>query len=64
MTTMNVDDPDHVDLNVVAAKMLAAGAPYFDKPIAREHDPVINTALPDGHVNVGRPEVISPPKPK
>lgn len=64
MTTMNIDDPDHIDLNAVAAKLLAAGAPYFDKPIAREHDVVINTALPEGHVNVGTPEVVIPPPPK
>ena len=64
MTTMYVGDPDHVDLNEIAEKMLAAGAPHFDRPIAREHDVVINTSLPDGHVNVGTPEVVEPTMPK
>ena len=27
MTTMNVDDPDHRDLNEIYRKMLAVGAP-------------------------------------
>ena len=61
MTNINIGDPDHIDLNVVAAKMLEAGAPYFDKPIAREHDVIINTTLPEGRVNVGTPQVVPPP---
>ena len=43
-----------------AAKMLATGAPYFDQHIAVEHEVVINTALPEGHVKVGSPEVVAP----
>jgi hypothetical protein len=58
MTTMEVDDPDHRDLNEIYQKLLAAGAPHFDHPIDREHEVVINTAVPEGHVKVGRPEVI------
>lgn len=60
LTNMNIDDPDHIDLNTVAAKMLEAGAPYFDKPIAREHDVMVSTAMPAGHVTVGTPEVVDP----
>jgi hypothetical protein len=54
--TMVVDDPEHRDLNAVAAKMLAAGAPYFDKEIAEEVD--VYKPLPEGHVKVGTPEVV------
>lgn len=55
--TMVVDDPDHRDLNAVAAKMLEAGAPYFDKEIAEEEVDVYKP-LPEGHVQVGTPEVV------
>ena len=61
-TIMVVDDPDHRDLNAVAAKMLEAGAPFFDKEI-RDPEAQVFKALPDGRVNVGVPEVI-PPKTK
>ena len=55
-SVMVVDDPDHRDLNLVAAKMLEAGAPYFDK---QPKDPEIDVyqPLPEGHVKVGEPEV-------
>jgi hypothetical protein len=62
MTTIYVDDPDHRDLNVIAAKMLATGAPYFDHHIDRENEVLANTALPEGHVKVGAPEVVDGPK--
>lgn len=58
-TTMVVDDPDHRDLNKIAAKMLEAGAPYFDKLI-REPEATVYKPVPDGRVNVGAPQVISP----
>ena len=58
-TTMVVDDPDHRDLNAVAQKMLEAGVPFFDKQI-RERDALVYKPLPDGHVNVGAPEVVAP----
>ena len=58
-TTMIVDDPDHRDLNTIAAEMLAAGGPYFDKEIKEEEVDV--TSTPDGRVNVGTPEVVSDP---
>ena len=57
-TTMIVDDPDHRDLNSVAAEMFAAGAPYFDKEI-KEEEVDVNTTR-EGHVNVGMPEVVNP----
>ncbi len=63
MTTMYVDDPQHRDLNTIAAKMLATGAPYFDQHIAVEHEVTINTALPEGRVKVGSPEVVPPAAP-
>lgn len=56
-TTMVVDDPDHRDLNAIAAKMFEAGAPYFDREI-REPEAEIRQPLPDGRVNVGTPEVV------
>ena len=59
-TTMVVDDPDHRDLNAVAAEMLAAGSPYFDKEIKEEEVEVI-APLPAGRVDVGAPEVIGDP---
>jgi len=58
---MVVDDPDHRDLNAVAAKMLEAGAPYFDKqPKDKEID--VYKPLMETHVNVGPPEVVEPKK--
>ena len=57
---MIVDDPDHRDLNAIAAEMLAAGAPYFDKEI-KEEEVDIYKPLPEGRVNVGAPEVVEPP---
>jgi len=60
---MVVDDPDHRDLNQVAAKMLEAGAPYFDKqPKDKEVD--VYKPLLDTHVNVGHPEVLEMPAKK
>ena len=58
-TVMCVDDPDHRDLNTIAAEMLEAGAPYFDKVI-RDPEATIFKPLPDGRVNVGTPEVLRP----
>jgi hypothetical protein len=40
--------------------MLAAGAPYFDKE-TKEEEAEISSPLPEGHVNVGTPEVIGDP---
>jgi hypothetical protein len=58
---MVVDDPDHRDLNASMAKMLEAGAPYFDKePKGPEVD--IYKPIPPGRVNVGTPEVVEPKK--
>ena len=57
-TTMIVDDPDHRDLNLVADQMLAKGAAYFDRHVEKESEVVIHTAMLDGHVNVGPPEVV------
>jgi hypothetical protein len=62
MTTMNVDDPDHRDLNEIYQKMLAAGAPHFDQPIDHDHELVVVDKVPEGHVKVGPVEVIKDPK--
>lgn len=62
MTTMHVDDPDHRDLNEIEAKMLAAGAPHFDRHIGKESEIIVRTAAPEGHVKVGTPEVVGSPK--
>ena len=59
--TMVVDDPDHRDLNAIAEKMLAAGAPYFGRELATEEVDVYKP-LPSGHVKVGTPEVVEPKK--
>ena len=58
MTTMNVDDPDHRDLNEIYQKMLAAGAPHFDQPIDHDHEVIVVDQVPEGHVKVGPVEVI------
>lgn len=58
MTTMYADDPDHRDLNLIMPQMLATGAPYFNEHLDREHPVMVNTAMPEGHVNVGLPEVV------
>jgi hypothetical protein len=61
-TVIVADDPDHRDLNAIAAQMLKVGAPYFDRdmktPEANFYRPV-----QEGTVNVGTPEVV-PPKSK
>jgi hypothetical protein len=64
VTTMHVDDPDHRDLNEIAPQLLATGAAFFDRPIAREREVVINRPLREGQVKVGTPEVVADPKAK
>ena len=59
---MNVDDPDHRDLNAVFKDMLAAGAQYFDKSMD-EPEVSVFKQLPEGTVKVGTPTVIEPTKP-
>jgi hypothetical protein len=59
---MVVDDPDHRDLNKIAATMLEAGAPFFDRQI-KDREADIYKPLPNGRVNVGTPTVV-PPKTK
>ena len=61
-STMAVDDPDHRDLNAVAAKMLEAGAPFFDRELT-EPEITISQPLPEGHVTLGEIKVIEDPKP-
>ena len=56
-TILSVDDPDHRDLNVVAAKMLEAGAPYFDREM-RGSDVEVSRPLPEGRVKIGTPEEV------
>lgn len=60
-TIMYVGAPDFRDLNQMYEKMLASGAPYFDRHIERESEVVIDTALPEGHVSIGTPEVVNYP---
>jgi hypothetical protein len=64
MTTMNVDDPDHRDLNDIYPKLLAAGAPHFDQPIDHDHEVIVRDEVPEGRVNVGPLEVVKEPKTK
>ena len=56
-TVVVADDPDHRDLNAIAQRMLAAAAPFFDKEI-KEKEVDIYQKLPEGHVQVGTPEVV------
>ena len=58
-TIMAVDDPANRDLNVVAATMLHAGAPYFDK-LPRHREVLVNTNIPDSKVDVGPIKVGEP----
>lgn len=62
MTSISVEDPEHHDLNELYQKMLAAGAPHFDQPINRGQEVVVNTAVPEGHVKVGTPEIVGEAK--
>jgi hypothetical protein len=64
MTTMNVDDPDHRDLNEIYEKMLAAAAPHFDQPIDHDHEVIVHERVPEGHVTVGPIEIVKDPKAK
>jgi len=58
-TVIVADDPDHRDLNAIAAQMIEVGAPYFDKSLKKpELD--FYRPMPEGHVNVGTPEVVPP----
>jgi hypothetical protein len=56
-TIIVADDPDHRDLNKIAAEMLKAGAPYFDKDIKKPEIEFYH-GVPKGTVNVGTPEVV------
>ena len=62
-TIIVADDPDNRDLNAIAAEMLAAGAPLFDKE-TKDKEVDLYKPLPEGRVNVGTPEVVEPATPK
>jgi hypothetical protein len=64
MTTMNVDDPDHRDLNEIYQKLLAAGAPHFDQPIDHDHEVIVVDRVPEGRVEVGPLQIVKDPKTK
>jgi hypothetical protein len=57
VTTMVVDDPEHVDLNAVSTSMLAAGAPFFGREI-RDGEVSVPTPVPEGHVKLGATRVV------
>ncbi len=61
-TVIVADDPDHRDLNKIAAEMLKAGAPYFDKDLAKP-ELEFYQGMPQGQVNVGTPEVVEVARP-
>ena len=63
VATMFVDDPDHEDLNVIAKRMLEAGAPFFDKEVPDVGVEIVKP-LPEGHVKVGAPQVVGSPDTK
>jgi len=61
-TTIFTDDPDHRDLNALLPSMLAAGVHYFGR--ATEPQGVeISRPVPEGHVEVGTPQVVDAPAP-
>jgi hypothetical protein len=60
-TVIVADDPDHRDLNKIAAEMLKAGAPYFDKDLKTPEIKFWH-GVPVGQVHVGTPEVVPPKK--
>lgn len=55
-TVMAVDDPDHRDLNQVAAQLLKSGAGYFNSEVKNEEE--IKVPLREGRVEVGEPTVV------
>ncbi|MDB6093578.1 MAG: hypothetical protein JWM32_1140 [Verrucomicrobia bacterium] len=57
-TTMDVDDPDHRDLNIIYPKLLAAGAPFFDRHLDKDGEVMTDPSLKEGHVEMGTPEVV------
>lgn len=61
-TSMSVDDPDHRDLNQIAAKMLELAGPFFDREIS-EPEVILSRPLPEGNVKLGPINVIEDPKP-
>jgi hypothetical protein len=61
-TLMLTDDPDQ-DLNQLSKKMLAAGAGYFDHPMAAE-EVTIPSSVAEGHVILGTPTIVDPKKTK
>ena len=56
-------DMGSISALAIAAEMLAAGAPYFDREI-KEEEVDVYKPLPEGHVNVGTPQVVDGPKVK
>jgi len=58
-TVMVVDDPDHHDLNIVAEKMIEAGAPYFDKE-PKDKEVLLQKPWPTARVDLGMPRVVDP----
>ena len=62
-TVIVADDPDHRDLNVIAAQMLKAGAPYFDRDL-KKPEVEFYQGMPQGKVNVGPATVVEGDKKK
>ncbi len=63
-TLMQVDDPDHRDLNRVAGEMLNAGAPFFGR-VSQKPEVEVNPSLPDGGVRHDEARPLEPqPKDK
>jgi hypothetical protein len=62
-TIIVADDPDHRDLNAIAADMLKAGAPYFDKDL-KSPEVEFYKGVPQGKVNVGPATVVENPQKK
>lgn len=61
-TIVVTDDPANRDLNQFLEKMLAAGANFFDREIAKEEAEIVDT-LPEGTVTVGDITVLKPGDP-
>ncbi len=58
-TLMQVDDPDHRDLNRIGGEMLKAGAPYFGRA-SQKAEVEIHQGRPEGQVRVGEARPVDP----
>jgi hypothetical protein len=58
-TLVQVDDPDHRDLNAALPAMLAAASPYFDEHV-KDPEVTVRKPVPEGTVILGPMQVVEP----